>query len=67
MAWNPEPKVAAVRDYGKKFGRDMVIIIAIDEGGGQFDLVSYGKTKTLCAEAKSLSDKINDLAYLWWV
>ncbi|KKU86992.1 MAG: hypothetical protein UY18_C0050G0020, partial [Microgenomates group bacterium GW2011_GWF2_47_9] len=29
MAWNPSPKVASAREYGKKFGADQVIIIAI--------------------------------------
>ena len=60
MAWNPCPEVAAARDYGTKFGKHMVIILAINteaEGGQQgVQIVTYGKTKQLCDVAKTLGD-----------
>ncbi len=58
MAWNPEPEVAFAREYGKKFNKDKVIILGIDEAKGTFELVSYGKTKEKCAEAKKTADVI---------
>ena len=57
MAWNPSPKVAAARDFGKRFQKSTVIIISIDDDGG-CEYVSYGKTRMLCDEAKRLGDKI---------
>jgi len=27
MAWNPDPKVAAAREFGRKFGKDVVVIL----------------------------------------
>jgi len=56
MAWNPSPKVASAREYGKKFGADQVIIIAIDNRKETIEAVSYGETRQLCAETKSLAD-----------
>jgi hypothetical protein len=56
MAWNPSPKVAAARDFGKKFGADQVIIIAIDNKRETIEAISYGETKRLCAETKPLAD-----------
>ena len=51
MAWNPEPEVAAARDYAKKFNQEQVIIFHIDKDG-RFGYASYGKTKKLCGETK---------------
>ena len=55
MAWNPSPKVAAARDYGRKFCKDMVIIISTD---GRFpptlEVVTYGETREKCAAAQVL-------------
>jgi len=61
MAWNPSPKVAAARDFGKKFKKQKVIILALDEQAGTFELTSYGETKKKCAEAKVVADDIHDL------
>ena len=55
MAWNPSPKVAAARDYAKKFGKQQVIILAIDKED-KLDYASYGETKPLCSMAKILAD-----------
>ncbi len=54
MTWNPDPKVAAARDYGKKFGQDIVILISLT--GDLLEYASWGKTKALCTEAASLAD-----------
>ena len=57
MAWNPSPKVAAARDYGRKFGKDMVIIISTD---GRYpptlETVTYGETRSKCSAAQVLGD-----------
>lgn len=52
MAWNPEPEVAAARDYGKKFNCDMVLIVGIREG--EMEVTTYGKTKVECGAARVL-------------
>ena len=56
MAWNPTPQVAAARDYGKRFGRQQVIILALDRKEGTYEVVTYGETMALCAGAKRLGD-----------
>jgi len=59
MAWNPDPKVAAACDFGKKFGADRVIILFVmpdDEIG----YASYGKTPALCAQARIIADDLFD-------
>jgi hypothetical protein len=65
MAWNPEPKVAAARDFGKKFGADRVIIYYV-QPDGKFGYASYGETKKLCAEAGRVAEKsFDDLGWLF--
>ena len=70
MAWNPSPKVAFARDYAKKFGADQVIIIAIDNRKETMEAVSFGETKSSCAEAKKLADAaykaIHKALGQWW-
>lgn len=51
MAWNPSPKVAAARDYGRKFDKEVVLIIAFPADFSRYEIVSYGKTRELCAAA----------------
>lgn len=50
MAWNPTPEVAVARDFGKRFGYDEVIILAVRRDGC-VDAWSYGRTKALCDRA----------------
>ena len=63
MAWNPSPKVAFARDYGKKFGADQVIIIAIDNRRETMEAVSFGETKSSCAEAKRFANAAYNAVY----
>jgi len=58
MAWNPSPQVAAARDFGKRFGKNKVIIIGIDEKAGTFETISYGQTKAKCYAAEKSADDI---------
>lgn len=61
MAWNPSPKVAAARDYGRTFGKDMVIIISTDgRSPPTLECVTYGKDRQLCDAAKVLGDAAYD-------
>lgn len=64
MSWNPSPKVAAARDYGMKFGKQQVIILALgltpDGQNVAFEVISYGQTRELCATAGRLAGKIKD-------
>lgn len=60
MAWNPSPKVADCREIARKWGnKHQVIILAVDRKAGTLQLVTYGETKALCADAK----RLGDLAY----
>jgi len=61
MAWNPSPKVAAARDFGKKFNYDKVYIIAANETEGSFEITSYGETKKKCGEAKICANQIYEM------
>ncbi len=56
MAWNPHPEVAAARDFGKKFGKDRVIIIHVNDATGDMGYASYGRTRALCDDTKRLAD-----------
>lgn len=55
MAFNPSPKVAAARDFGRKFKAKQVIILFVTEDN-KFGYASYGKTKNLCHETRRLAD-----------
>lgn len=57
MAWNPSPEVAAARDFGTKFGFDQVIVLHRNSQTGFIGYASYGKTKALCDDAKTLADR----------
>ena len=61
MAWNPEPEVAAARDFGKKFDADRVVII-YTKPDGKVGMASYGKTKALCERTKPIGNSLFDLA-----
>jgi hypothetical protein len=56
MSWNPSYKVAACRAIAQKWGKQQVIILAIDPEAGTLEYASYGETKALCAEARRLAD-----------
>ena len=55
MAWNPSPKVADCREIARKWGKEQVIILALD-GDGRLGMATYGHTPQLCACAKVLGD-----------
>lgn len=55
MAWNPSPKVASARDFGRKFRKKIVVILSID-AKGQLEYASYGETKELCSHAREIGD-----------
>lgn len=56
MAWNTTPEVAMARDLAKKLGVDQVMIVTINYDREQMGLITYGKTRELCAHAKTLGD-----------
>lgn len=60
MAWNPSPEVALARDLAAKLGVDQVMILTIDYSKDQIGLITYGKTKELCRNAKTLGDAAYD-------
>lgn len=62
MAWNPSPEVADCREIARKWGKEQVIIIAIDEGG-QMTLATFGKTRELCACASEIGDVAFDAIF----
>lgn len=55
MAWTPTPRIAAARDFGRKFNHPIVIVLHINEDGS-IGYASYGKTPKLCKTAKRLAD-----------
>jgi len=57
MAFNPIPKVSAARDYGRKFCKDMVIIVSTDgRSPPTLEVVTYGETREKCAAAQALGN-----------
>ncbi len=61
MAFNPSPKVAAARDFAKRFGKSHVIILSIGDdtdGGETLEYASYGRTPKECKEAEGLADAL---------
>ena len=60
MAWNPTPEVAALRDFGAKFDRPVVVTFALHPNGDEFSIISYGKTRKLCKLAASFGKQIAD-------
>lgn len=57
MAWIPTPEVAAARDFGNKFGFDQVIVLHRNSQTGFIGYASWGKTRALCDDAKTLADQ----------
>lgn len=58
MGWNPEPDVAALRDFAQRFGRPVVVTLSLDPSGHSFHVTTYGKTRKLCKLAGSFGDQI---------
>ncbi len=56
MAWNPDPKIADIRDFAKKHGYDQVIVIAINNVKDTMESMTFGITKQLCDRTKPLGD-----------
>ena len=56
MAWNPHPHVQVAREAATKLGADQIVIVHINNATGQIGLATYGKTKSLCADAKVLGE-----------
>ncbi len=58
VAWNPDPEIAALRDYAAKFDRPVVVAFSIEAGGERFRVTTFGKTKSLCRLAAGFGDAI---------
>jgi hypothetical protein len=52
--------VAALRDYAAKFNHPIVVVLAIGADFETFEVVSYGKTRELCASGARLADGIHE-------
>ena len=63
MAWNPSPKVADARELARKHGADRVIIVLLSDEKGAMEAVSYGETRRLCDEARTLADVAYNAIY----
>lgn len=61
MAWNPAPVIAALRDFGEKFDRPVVVTFSLDADGERFHITTYGKSKKLCKLAGAFGDQIAQL------
>ena len=61
MAWNPSPRVADCRTIARKWGMNQTVIVGINTETGKYEIASFGETKSLCADAKRLNDRINQV------
>ena len=66
VAWNPSPKIAAARDFGKKHKKHMVAIVAINFEDNTVEVTTYGETVQLCKCAALMGKPLHDAAYKWW-
>jgi len=55
MAWNLSEEVAVARNAAQQLSADRVVIV-YTTSSGQFGYASYGRDKSLCANAKRLGD-----------
>ena len=58
MAFNPDPKVTAARDIGRKWSKSRVIVLMIDDDAGTIEYASWGRTPVLCRRAKVTADAV---------
>lgn len=63
MAWNPSPEVAVARDAAQRLGslakdRTERCIVFYELQDGRFGYASYGRTPTLCQDARRLAEQI---------
>ena len=61
MAYTDNEKIRDLEQYAKKHGFDRVIVIGFRTQKNmpqEFRLLSYGKNKKLCDEAKAMSSKL---------
>jgi hypothetical protein len=65
MAFNPTPEVAAARDFARKFNKQQVIILSLDND--TLSVATYGETVQLCAETKTLGDRCYDAVFSYFV
>lgn len=61
MAWNPSPKVAAARDFARKYNKVITIIVSLDTES--IEVTSFGKTRRQCDEAKIIGDMLYNAVY----
>jgi hypothetical protein len=60
MAWNPHPKVADAREFGRKWNKQMVVVLSMNTKENTLELTSYGDTVERCKAAKVLGDAAYD-------
>ncbi len=55
-----QPKVAEAREFGRRYNKQMVIILAINTQGRSLEVVTYGENARLCDAARQLGDLAYD-------
>lgn len=55
MAWNDDPLIRDLAEYGKKHGFDRCVVVGIDSEGGMKS-ATWGKSKRLCRELSPLCE-----------
>ena len=45
MSWNPSPKVADCRNIARKWGKEQVIVLALDRGAGTLHRADSGVSR----------------------
>jgi hypothetical protein len=58
MAFNPSPKVGDAARIAKKYGKNKVIILMLDDE--TIEYASYGKDGSMCDEAKEIANVAYD-------
>lgn len=63
MAWNDDPLVRDLADYCNKHKFLIGIFWGITQNGKEYQLVTFGKNRRLCNEAKNIGNKVVDTIF----
>jgi len=63
MAWNDDPLVRDLANYCNKHKFPIGIFWGITEGYEEYQLVTFGKNRGLCKEAKNIGNKVTDVIF----
>ncbi len=59
MSWKDNPKIRDLEPYATVHNYDMVVVLGIKPDGETYEIVTYGKTKSLCKQADGIGARLN--------